>query len=240
MKTIKLLSAIVLLGMLSSCNFDINLGHENGNGNVVTEERAISGNFDKVKGSAGLDVYLTEGSENKVVVEADENLLEFIETEVNNGRLNVTTTRNIGRNRAKKVHVTYTRLEEVFASSGADVIVNSVLKNETILLDASSGADLEAEVFAKEVFVDASSGADLKVSGKATSLKANSSSGSEINARELLVVNCNADASSGGDITVNVKEKLRTEASSGGTIKYYGDPEAVSNNDSRSGKVRKM
>lgn len=240
MKTIKVISAFTLLVLLGSCNFDINFGHENGNGNVVTEERAISGNFDKVKGSAGLDVYLTEGSENKVVVEADENLLEFIETEVHNGRLKVTTTRNIGRNRAKKVHVTYTRLEEVAASSGADVIVNSILKNETILFDVSSGADLEAEVFAKEVFAEASSGAELKVTGKATSLKANSSSGSEINARQLLVINCNADASSGGDITVNVKEKLRTEASSGGTIKYYGNPEAVSKNNSRSGNVKKM
>jgi hypothetical protein len=240
MRTIKILSTIGLLSLLSSCDFGNIIGQENGNGNVVTEERFISEDFDKVKGSAGLDVYLTEGSENKVVVEADENLLEFIETEVNNGRLTVTTTRNIGRNRSKKVYVTYIKLEEVAASSGADVIVNSVLKNETISLDVSSGADLEAEVFAREVFAESSSGADLKVTGKATSLRANSSSGSEIDAKELLVINCNADASSGADITVNVKEKLRTEASSGGTINYYGNPETVSNNDSRSGKVRKM
>jgi hypothetical protein len=240
MKTTHILSTLALAGLLTSCNFDLNLGQENGNGNVVTEERNISGSFNKVKGSAGLDVYLTEGSENKIVVEADENLLEFIETEVNNGRLTVTTKRSIGRNRAKKVHVTYTNLEEVAASSGADVIVNSVLKNENISLDVSSGADLVVEVFAKEVFAESSSGADLKVSGKASSLRANSSSGSEIDARELLVINCNADASSGGDITVNVKEKLRTEVSSGGTIRYYGNPEAVSKNDSRSGSVRKM
>lgn len=240
MKTLKILIAVVAVTALTSCNFDINFGQVNGNGNVTTEERPVSSDFDQVKGSAGLDVYLTQGDENKIVVEADENLQEFIETEINNGKLHVTTIKSIGRSKAKKVHVTYVNVNHVAASSGADVIVNSVLKNENITLDASSGADLEVEIMAKEVFAETSSGADIKVTGKATSLKASASSGSELNARELLVINCKADASSGGDIVVNVKEKLQSEASSGGNIKYYGDPAAVSKNDSHSGSVRKM
>ena len=239
MNTIKLFVAALAVITLNSCAFDINFGQENGNGNVVTEERNIR-DFNKVKGSAGLDVYLTKGSENKVVVEADENLLEFIETEVHNGRLTIGTERSIGRSKAKKVYVTYIELSEIAASSGSDVIVNSVVKNENISLDASSGADLEVEVFAKDLYVEASSGADIKVRGKATKLKAKSSSGSEIDAEELFVISCDADASSGGDITVNVKEDLETEATSGGTIRYYGNPSAVSKNGSRSGSVRKM
>ena len=64
MKTLKLIIAIVALTSFTACNFDINLGQVQGNGNVVTQEREVS-DFDQVKGSAGLDVYLTEGSENK-------------------------------------------------------------------------------------------------------------------------------------------------------------------------------
>ena len=240
MKTIKLFGAMAAVLVFSSCNYDINFGQVSGNGNVVTEERSVSENFDEVKGSAGLDVYLTEGSENKVVVEADENLQSIIETDVRNGRLVITTNKNIGRSKAKKVHVTYVSLDHIYASSGADVIGNSVIKTESISLDASSGSDLVVEVFAKEVYAETSSGADIKLSGKATSLKASGSSGSEINARELLVITCRANASSGADITVNVKEKLSTDASSGGTIKYYGNPSAVANDKSRSGSVRKM
>ncbi len=239
MKTIKMFFATLAVIMLNSCAFDIGFGQESGNGNVVTEERHVR-DFSKVKGSAGLDVYLTKGSENKVVVEADENLMEFIETEVHNGRLTIGTKRSIGRSKAKKVHVTYIELSEIAASSGSDVIVNSVVKNENISLDASSGADIEVEVLAKDLYVETSSGAEIKVRGKATRLKAKSSSGSEIDAEELLVINCDADASSGGDITVNVKENLETEATSGGTIRYYGNPSAVSKNGGRSGSVRKM
>jgi len=240
MKSIKIVLAVFVATLVTACDFDINLGQVTGNGNVVTEERPVTEDFDRVRGSAGLDVYLTEGSENKIVVEADDNLMDIIETEIHNGKLHVTTTKSIGRSKSKKVHITYTKLSSIEASSGADVIGNSVVKNESLTLESSSGADLQVEVIAKEVFADASSGSDLRVSGRATRLRADASSGSDIKAKDLEVLTCIADASSGADITVNVKESLTVEASSGGDVKYYGDPAAVSARDGYSGNVRKM
>ncbi len=239
MKTLNFIFAFIAVVTLSSCNFDISLGQVDGNGNVVTIERSVA-DFTKVKGAAGIDVYLTEGTENKVTVEADENLMELIETEVEGGKLRIRAIQNIGRAKAKKVHVTYVNLSSIEASSGADVIGNSVIKSETLNLDTSSGADLELEILSSEVFAETSSGSDMKLSGKATTLRAKASSGSDLDARELLVATCNADASSGADIKVNVKDQLTAEASSGGDVHYYGDPSAVTNKGSRSGGVHKM
>jgi len=239
MKTLHIILAFVLATSLSSCIGDFGFGQIQGNGNVQKEVRPV-GDFSQVSGAAGMDVYLTEGTENRVEVEADENLLEIIETQVINGRLRIRAEKNIGRAKAKKVHVTYVALDRIEASSGADVIGNSVIRSEVLNLDASSGADLELEVFSKEVFAETSSGSDMKLSGKAESLSAKASSGSDLNAKELLVANCNADASSGADITINVKDRLDAEASSGGDIHYYGDPAAVSNRGSSTGGVHKM
>ena len=225
--------------ILSSCHFNISTG-ENGNGKVVTEERNVTEDFNEVRGSAGLDVYLTQGDENKIVVEADENLLQYIETDIEDGKLHVTTSENIGHSKAKKVYVTYKELNKIEASSGADVIGNSVIKSEFLSLKSSSGADLKVDVFAKDIIAKTSSGADMEVSGKATSLNADASSGSEIKAKELLVINCNAEASSGAEVTVNVKEQLETHVSSGGDINYYGNPVSVNSNKSHSGSVHKM
>ncbi len=238
MKAIKILLAIVLTTTMTSCQFDFHPGID-GNGNVVTEERNVS-TFDKVKGSTGLDVYLTEGTENKIVVEADENLMKLIETDIINGKLTIRSTKNIGRAKAKKVHVTFVKLVSIEASSGADVISNSIINSEILTLDCSSGADLEVEVFSKELYAETSSGADLEVSGKASILYANSSSGSDLNAKKLQVITCKAKASSGSDITVSVKESLDAKASSGGDIRYYGDPISVTKKDSSSGSVIKM
>jgi hypothetical protein len=239
MKTTNFILAIGAAFVLSSCNLNINTG-EDGNGNVVTQERNVAEDFTEVKGSSGLDVYLTQGDENKIMVEADENLHQYIETEIENGRLNITTSENIGNSKAKKVYVTYKELISIEASSGADVTGNSAIKSETLSLKTSSGADLKVEVFTKDLTAKTSSGSGLAVSGKASSLTADASSGSELDAKELLVINCKAEASSGAGVTVNVKEKLETQVSSGGDIKYYGNPLSVNSNKSHSGSVNKM
>lgn len=241
MKTYSIILAFVAV-ICSSCNFDMMIGQTNGNGNVVTEERAVNADFEVVRGSAGLDIYLSEGTENKIVVEADENLLDIIETEIDDEKLHITVQRgkNIGRSKAKKVYVTYKALAGVEASSGADVVVNSVLKNENLYLRSSSGADLNAEVFTKDLTARSSSGSDLHISGKAVNLESKASSGSRIDAKKLELVNCTADVSSGADIIVNVKEVLNAEASSGGQVKYYGNPTSVLKDDGHSGSVKKM
>ncbi len=240
MKTIKIILALVLVTTITSCHFDMHLKHENGNGNVETEEREVTQDFDQVKGSRGLDVYLTEGNENKIVVEADENLLNLIETNISNGKLTITSSKNIGKAKAKKVHVTFVTLTSIEASSGSDVVGNSVIKSESLTLDSSSGADLEVEVFTKELYAETSSGADIDVTGKASKLSAKASSGSDLNAKKLEVITCNAKASSGANITVNVKEKIDAKASSGGDVRYYGNPVSVTKKDGSSGSIRKM
>lgn len=240
MKSIKIIAASVLFLTLTSCNFAVQWGEVTGNGNVVTEERPITESFNAVKGSAGLDIYLTQGSESKIVVEADENLLENITTEIHNGTLKIGTEKSIGRSKSKKVHVTFVTLDEIAASSGSDVIGNSIIRNETLSLSSSSGADLEVDVEADELYADVSSGADLKISGRANRLIAEASSGSDLKAKDLEVNRCKASASSGADIVVHVLEEMDGRASSGGDIKYYGNPTAVSVNDGTSGSVRKM
>ena len=240
MKSIKTILLLVLVASITSCQFDINLGHENGNGNVITQKRVVNQNFDKVRASNGINVYLREGSKNKIVVEADENLRDLIETNISNGKLTIRSSKNIGRSKAKKIHVTFIKLSSIEASSGADIIGKSVIKNKTISLDCSSGADLEVEVFAKELYAETSSGADLEVSGKASTMYANASSGSELNAKNLNTLTCNAKASSGADIIVTVQEKINAKASSGGHVRYYGDPVSVSKKGGKSGTIRKM
>jgi len=239
MKTIKIVLAVILATTLTSCQFDFNTGI-NGNGNVVTEERPVSSDFTEVRGSAGLDVYLTEGTENKIVVEADENLMDLIETNISNGKLTIRSAKNIGRSKAKKIHVTFVSLDRIEASSGADVIVNSVIKSKILRLDCSSGADIEVEVFANELYAETSSGSDIEVSGKTNILYANASSGSDLNAKKLQAITCNAKASSGADIVVTVNKNLDAKASSGGDIRYYGNPDLANQKQGRSGSIRKM
>lgn len=231
--------AITAVFVLGSCNFNINTG-EDGNGNVVTQERSITEDFTEIKGSSGLDIYLTQGSENKVTVKADENLHQYIETNIENGQLHITTSENIGDSEAKNVYVTFKNLTRIVASSGAEISGTSVVKSKDLSLKCTSGAEMELEVFSQSLSASTSSGDNMKLSGKASTFNADASSGSELEAKELLTINCTAEASSGAEVTVNVKEKLETQVGSGGEINYYGNPLSINSNESYSGSVNKM
>jgi hypothetical protein len=238
--TIQILSLVIAL-LFSSCNINIKLDQVSGNGEVVTQEREVTADFYLIKGSTGLDVYLTEGDTPKIVVEADENLHEFIETRIEDGKLHIKATKNIRRASARKVYVTYTSLEGVEASSGADIKATSQIKAENLTLKSSSGADLEADVYARELSVTTSSGARIKLSGSAKNSSLKASSGSDIKASDLETLTCEAQASSGADITIKVLNTLEGKASSGGIIKYYGDPSEVASSKSTSGgSIKKM
>lgn len=239
MTTLARLAIAVLFSLFaSSCMMDINFGSgKKGNGQVVEETRNVSEDFTIISASEGLDVYVTQDRDLKISVEADENIIDLIATDVRDGRLKIHTTENIGR-ATKKVYVSLPEITALESSSGADLIVQNVIEAQKIELDASSGSDLQVELVADEISAEASSGADIKISGKANMLYADASSGSDIKASELTTKTCNADASSGADISVNVTESLVADASSGADISYTGEA-SVQKKKSVSGSIHK-
>ncbi|MEM9686500.1 MAG: head GIN domain-containing protein [Bacteroidota bacterium] len=236
----KIIVTLVASLFFVSCNFDIQLGQgEQGNGNVVTEDRNTTETFTVVKASEGLDVYVTQGNTADITVEADENIIDLIRTDIKEGVLRIHTEKRIGRAKSKKIHVTLSDITKLTASSGADLESRGTLSADRLVLDSSSGADIIVTVNANEVECDASSGADIRVSGTAETLVADARQGSDVRAGALEVKKCIAEASSGADITVNASEELSASASSGGDVKYNGNPNIIKKNSSASGSVKK-
>ena len=239
MTTLARMAIAALLALFtSSCAFDISFGEgKRGNGQVVEESRKVTDEFTTVYASEGLDVFVTQENEFSINVEADENIIDLIGTDVRDGRLKIHAIENIGR-ATKNIYVTLPEISALETSSGADLIAQNTIKANKIELEASSGSDLEVEVDANEVIAETSSGADIKVSGRTDVLYADASSGSDIKARSLIAKRCTADASSGADIAVNVSESLTADASSGADISYTGDA-SVQKRKSVSGSVHK-
>lgn len=217
---------------------DVNWGSgKRGNGVVVDETRTVSESFTAVSASEGLDVYVEQGDDFDIRVEADENVIELIGTDIKDGKLRIHAIENIGR-ATKNVFVNLPEITALSSSSGADLTGRGMIEADKVRLDASSGADLRVEIAADEIEADCSSGADIRLSGRANLFYADASSGSDIKAEELQAEVCNAKASSGADIRVFVTRTLTADASSGADIRYGGDP-SVETRKSASGSVAK-
>lgn len=235
---VRITVALVLALILSSCNFDINFGTgEKGNGVIVEETREITGDFTEVASSEGLEVFVTQGPNFDISVEADENIIDLIGTDIKNGKLKIHSIENIGR-ATKKVYVTMPNITSLKASSGAHLTTENKIQSDKLEVDASSGAIINATVVVTNMEIDASSGANISLEGSAKEVYVDASSGANIRAKDLSTLVANADASSGANISIDVTDNLTAEASSGGNISYKGDP-TVQKNKSVSGSVHK-
>jgi len=209
-----------------------------GNGNIVEETRKVR-EFDEIKVSRGMNVYISQGNETKIVVKADENLLDAIETRIEGNTLKVTAKQNIRRATTKKVYVTTPNISKIRSSAGSNVFSETALKSEELNLASSAGSNMKLEVIADKLTASVSSGSNMKLEGKVKSFSGKASSGSNLKAEEMNTKNCKVDVSSGANIWITAKNNFEAHASSGGNIFYYGDPETTDIEKSSGGNVIK-
>jgi len=234
MKTILKITTVLLLILSTSCM----INGIRGNGNVITQNRIISPDFTAIEVSQGIVVSLTMSKETTMSLEADENLHDLIITEVEDGILHIYSEDNIWRSTALKIYLTTAIVDRIKTSSGAEVISENTITADDFEVKSSSGSGVKLMLNVSELSCDTSSGSHAKLKGSANHFIANSSSGSSINAKELSSKTCNADASSGSNISVNVSDNLEANASSGASIKYTGSPKNVNKDSSSGGSVK--
>lgn len=96
-----------------------------GSGNVTTESRDVSG-FDEIvvlgSGKAVVDVNGTES----LTIEAEDNIMPLLKTEVRNGRLELSVESNISPTTDVKYTITATALRGVSITGSGDVVVTGI------------------------------------------------------------------------------------------------------------------
>ena len=237
MKTLKILMIVTFSLSMTACVNAQLRKTVRGDGDVVKKERTAS-SFDGIRVSTGIDVFLKQGDKESITVEADENLHEYIMTEVRDGVLHVYTDANIREAEMKRVYVTMREIRSLKTSSAGNIIGETPLKGDDIEIGASSAGDIKVEIYGKNVEVDISSSGDVKLSGEAESLNADLSSAGDLEAYELKVKEAEVNVSSAGDARINVSEKLVARASSAGDVSYQGNPKHVNAHASSAGGIR--
>ncbi|MDR2887121.1 MAG: DUF2807 domain-containing protein, partial [Bacteroidales bacterium] len=169
-----------------------------GNGNVKTEERNLPV-FNGIRVASGIDVELTQGENQSVVVQTDENLMEHILTRVEGGLLRIYTEVNIRNAKSRRIKITMKDIRLLEASSAGDIEGMSPIKGDALRINISSAGDVEVEVDVNEIDIEISSSGDADISGSAGVMKAVISSAGDLNASELKTREADVRVSSSGD-----------------------------------------
>lgn len=203
-----------------------------------SETRSV-GPFSGIKATEGIDVFIKKGSKESVRVEVTGTSLDNIITEVSGSYLRVHMRNgNHGRVNAK-VYVTYVKVDKISASSAGSVFEEDVLEADEIELGASSAGSIEITVKAQTVEASVSSAGQIEVQGTTKRFRVDASSAGQIDAYDLDAQQVTAEASGAGSIKLTVSEDLDANASSGGSIRYHGNPNNSNTNSSSGGSVKK-
>lgn len=231
-----------------------------GNSDAASEERTVA-KFTGIDASAGVKVNFTQSSTQKVTVETDPGMLQYIVTKVENGILRISID-NRGRNnlRIRKILVSVSgpNLGKIRTSSGATFSTINTVKEKSFDVSASSGSSLNADLQASgTVNAETTSGANMRLNIDSSALVFNANSGSSsvligksdratytlssaasCNAENLKAKTVAASASSGASVKVNASESLNSQTSSGASVRFSGSPKSITTDNSSGGSTK--
>ncbi|WP_136467937.1 head GIN domain-containing protein [Flagellimonas onchidii] len=214
-----------------------------GNGDVVTIERSV-GDYDEVALSGWFDVELVDGKEGELSLKGESNLLEYIKTEVKNGKLVIKVEKGVNlkpSNWNGGIHVTVPveSINAVALSGSGDIVGKTPLKANDFSAKMSGSGDITLEVQAQSVSAALSGSGDIRLDGRTTDFDVQVSGSGDISAYELEAENVNAQVSGSADIKVTVHQSLNAKVSGSGDIHYRGNPDKVKSVASGSGDISK-
>lgn len=257
-----LISLLVL--STPACRFNFNLSSDfnpgsdglpgrkvRGSGNVISEDRSVS-EFNKVDKRGRGNLVIELGDEETLRVEAEDNLIEYIETHVNDRTLVISVRPDVDMYETEEIryYLTVRSLDTISVSGIGDVNIPAMeadhfsaeinsfgdlmigdLETGSLSVDINSFGGLIIEnLNTEQLSVDMSGAGNLVIhGGRVSKQDVNISSLGDYKASELASHEAEIHLSSLGSATVRVRDHLMVEISSKGAVHYYGDPEVDAN-----------
>lgn len=222
MKTKLLLIAGMLVLLLSSCIDEIFI---RGNGIPASEARLVPA-FSTVSSEGPFEVHITSGDKHEVLLNAESNLLQFIETDVrgNNLRLHVQGLRGLKNRLPVEVFITVPHIDGL-VQSGSGHITTGWLDNESMSYVVSGSGSIESSVDAHVLDAAVSGSGELLISGAVRNANLAVSGSGKIDGWDLFVYDCDVKISGSGDVWVDVEHFLKAVISGSGHVFFSGTPQ---------------
>ncbi|MTI30141.1 head GIN domain-containing protein [Xanthovirga aplysinae] len=232
--------AFVTLVVFSSCIRNYYYDSISGEGEVVKKELQLEA-FNGIKLSLPADVYLTKGNVQKVEVEAQENIIDYIQTEVSDQSWKIRFPEGTSARDFKKIRI-YITVPEVRKAtiSGSGKILGQTSFEGADQLDlriSGSGYIRMEQENTGLVKASISGSGKIELFGTAQSLDFRSSGSGDLLAYELDTEDASISMSGSGKGEVTASKNLKVSISGSGRVRYQGSPR-VSTSVSGSGSVK--
>jgi len=210
-------------------------------------DRHLSG-FNGVHVGGSFDVYITQGDTESVKVEAPDDVIDRVITEVTGGVLKIHNKNehwgwfNWGWGNHKKVvvYVTAKDLNNIAVSGSGEVFFKDGITTNSLKLRVSGSGDLLGKVDVKTLESSISGSGNVKLSGKAESSTVSVSGSGDFAAGNLITLSSKVHVSGSGAVRINASDKVDASVSGSGDVRYTGTATHIWKTKSGSGNISKF
>ncbi|MFZ3069703.1 MAG: head GIN domain-containing protein [Anaerolineaceae bacterium] len=236
-KMIIIMLILAMLGLTLACNLPSTVSVDNtpiviverGSGKLTSEERTIS-SFKILSIAGGGWIKLVQGDEYKLVIEAEDNILPHIKSEIDGDRLKIGYDENSWKDRyvpTKKITYTLTipTLEKIILLGGAEIESDS-LEVEKLDLDLNGGANVILNGFKAETLnVQLDGGVNFSINGEVATQTIKVNGAANYTAGNLKSGTTDLVINGAGNATIWAVDALNIRLIGVGTVNYYGSPQ---------------
>ena len=221
-------------------DFALNAITVRGSGNVISEKRDVRG-FKQVELAGSGELTISQGDTESLTVEADDNIMPRIRTEVHGDRLRIGLEQGVSvRPTAPMRYTLVVRDLTGVELSGSGKILAGALRCSDLTLDISgSGSIRFDQLAAGNVRAEIDGSGNMRIAGKANRQDVQISGSGSYQAEDLESRSAKVSIDGSGDSTLWVRDSLSTSISGSGSVHYYGNP-SLSKSASGSGHVRSL
>lgn len=220
-------SILILVALLSFTVTQAQWKKIKGNGNMTTQTRSTS-DYDEIHCAGSFDYILVAGTEGKITLEGESNLLDYIVTEVKNGSLQIKTEKgknlSPSSNKTIKITIPFEAIDNVSLSGSGDLWNEDQITSSHLDVSLSGSGDIILDIQTQKASGKVTGSGDLTLKGSTTHLKAGVTGSGDFHGFNLQSTHTDVSVTGSGDAEVVCTGNLKARVTGSGDIEYRGNP----------------
>lgn len=238
MKT--LIGILTLLIIGTNLNAQIFTRKITGNGKLITENRNLS-DYDKIGVAGSFDVILIKGKEGAISINADENLMEYIETEVKDGHLKIQPKKGYQLKSTKTILITvsFKTINAISLAGSGNVSSVDLLNATDLNLNLAGSGGFNLPVSTKNLTSHIAGSGNIKLSGNTDVFRCEIAGSGNLEGDNLKATASHINIAGSGNVKVHAVSEIHTKIVGSGDVIYTGNPAIEKSKSIGSGSIRK-
>lgn len=229
---------LTLLFFLSiGCN--LNEKHIDGSGTTISQTRELNSFHNIILLGIG-NVFITEGDSQQVTITTDDNIINYVETNVNNNAIHIKSRDNYNLDPTSlRIDIKIPDISDLNISGSGNIEMLSEFTTESVHLTITGSGDIKGRVNTTNIYNKITGSGDIEVSGFSEYNKIIISGSGDCYSDKLISNFGTVEITGSGDCTINCNNTLDVCIKGSGDTFYKGQPK-ITKTILGSGSIKQM